>query len=96
MKSKEQKLYDLLNTIVNESGELLKGDLHILVTDQTFRLIVHDLRSFRVYHKKGFCFDVSKDMDDNDQVIYSFFCEWPGFDFLSVFEAIELIKKATS
>ena len=92
-------LYDFIEGI----GEILKGDVHILGTSAEFK---HDERegSFRVYHKKGYCFDVKKEYIcepdevgsfedvEKDGFSYTFFCEWEGFEKITPIRAISLIS----
>jgi hypothetical protein len=95
----EKRLYE----IVEATGETLNGSLHILNTSESKA----DEREgkFRVYHAKGYCFDVEKeyacepdevkDLEgvESDGFTYTFYAEWEGFDNnLTVKEAFELIK----
>lgn len=93
----KKRLYE----VVEATGETLNGSLHIINSSSNYK--DEGEGEFRVYHKKGYCFDVKKEKVDlaedeiNDAAIdgfkYSFYCEWEGFDnSLTLKEAFELIK----
>lgn len=99
----KKRLYE----IIEATGETLNGSLHILETSDNFKTDEKEGK-FRVYHAKGFCFDVEKEYAcepeevkdfegvDIDGFIYSFYAEWEGFDNnLSLNEAFNIIKNNT-
>lgn len=89
----EKKLFD----VIDEFGEILNGDLHIIDASDEYPCTAGD-RKYRVYHKKGYCFDVEKEFiyDNEDETKghfeYTFLSEWDGFKKLTVQAAIVLIK----
>ena len=93
----EKRLYE----IVEATGETLNGSLHIINTSPNYK--DEGEGEFRVYHKKGYCFDVKKEKvhlaedEINEAAIdgfeYSFYSEWEGFNNdLSLPDAFMLIK----
>lgn len=88
-------LYKKLFDLVDYKGELLEGDLHILDSTDSF---YEGEKEYRVYHKDGYCFDVKKEIGEEDEetgdVIfweYSLYSEWDGFKELTVEKAINLV-----
>ena len=75
-------LFELVESI----GELLQGGLHII--DNTPEYPEHEeSKEFRVYHKSGICFDISKEVElENEETgeieewSYPLYNEWDGFD----------------
>ena len=97
----EKRLYE----IIEATGETLNGSLHIIDNSTDYQRAECE-GEFRVYHSKGYCFDVKKEKVDlaedeiNDTAIdgfeYSFYCEWEGFDnSLNLKEAFMLIKNSS-
>lgn len=98
----EKKLFDL----IEKTGETLSGGLHIIDTSDVLKAD-EDEGKFRVYHSKGYCFDVEKEYCcepdevneyegvDKDGYCYTFFAEWEGFDSLTLQKAYDLIKNST-
>lgn len=93
-KDKYQELFELITSI----GEILEGDLHII--DTTEHHYCGGPKKFRIYHKEGYCFDVMKEIETEDEdtgetltYYYDFYTEWDGFIELDVDQAIELISK---
>jgi hypothetical protein len=91
MKTPEQTLFELLN----ETGELLEGEIHIIdISDSC----PDDECSYRVYHKKGYCFDIKKianyDIESGEHINfeYSFYAGWDGFSEIDTEKAIQLVK----
>lgn len=90
MKNRERQLFNHVEGI----GETLNGEIHII--DMTDKPAVEGEQKFRVYHEKGYCFDISKECVDerkNGKLIYDyvFLAEWEGFNKLDVNEAIKLV-----
>lgn len=96
----EKRLYE----VVEDIGETLNGSLHIIDTSDKYNVDEREGK-FRVYHSKGFCFDVEKEYTcepdevkdykgvEADGFTYSFYAEWEGFDnSLTLKEAFELIN----
>lgn len=93
----ERDLFDLVEGI----GEILLGDLHIIdanLFDQWAD--EEDKQTFRVYHGDGYCIDVIKEAEYDEEgnfVKYDYsFCEhWDEFKKIgTAANAIELIKKS--
>lgn len=88
----EKSLFQLVENI----GHVLSGDLHVI--DISERYPEEDgERSFRVYHEKGYCFDIEKSAVFNDKGKflkwdYIFFAEWEGFVELDVDDAIKIVS----
>jgi len=96
----DKRLYE----VVEATGETLTGSLHIIDTSEQYKSDEREGK-FRVYHSKGFCFDVKKeyvcepdevgsyDGVESDGFTYSYYTEWEGFDnTLTLKEAFKLIK----
>ncbi len=88
----EKELFKL----IEKTGETLDGDLHILeIPDDD-----SDNTNFKVYHRFGYCFDISKkpeyDGETGDQTgyYYEFFSGWDGFEELTARGAIDLVQNA--
>jgi hypothetical protein len=96
METKNKTLFCLIDSI----GERLEGDFHII--DNTELVHCDGERTYRIYHKDGYCFDISKELESENEetgeenFYYGFFSEWPGFDDLKVEKAIELLKNHKS
>ena len=79
MKTDDQKaLFELVDSI----GEILEGSLHIIETTEYPRCA--DEAKYRIYHKDGYCVDVMKEVeteDDDGKVTYyyHYYAEWDGF-----------------
>lgn len=99
MKSIERKIYEACSSV----GECLEGNLHIIDSTPS---VMSENDSFRVYHKFGYCFDVTrericdeKDYDDyiddyameSDGCTYTFSSEWEGFESLTPERALQLL-----
>lgn len=91
--SYERQLFDLIEKI----GEQCEGDLHIIDSSAPYPEF-KDEATFRVYHKDGYCFDVYKraELDENENFVkwnFEFIAEWEGFKKLKYAStAIELIN----
>lgn len=79
MKTPEQKLFELVDSI----GEMLEGDLHII--DNTESYPVEGEKVYRVYHKDGYCWDIRKTAETEDEETgeilkynYDYLEEWEG------------------
>lgn len=90
--NKQEQLFNL----IEEIGEIIEGDIHIIDTSEQ---IGDDEKTFRVYHKDGYCFDVSKITEEEDEQTgipivfdYTFYSQWDGFNKLTIDKAIEIIK----
>lgn len=86
--------YKLLFDTVKSIGETMEGAFHII--DNTEYGHYEEEKTFRVYHKEGYCFDVSVIVDEDEQTgeylySYTFYAEWEGFDKINVDKAIELL-----
>jgi hypothetical protein len=96
--NKQEQLFNL----IEEKGEIMEGDIHIIDTTEH---IGEGEKTFRIYHKDGYCFDVSKyikeENEETEEAIsfdYSFYSEWEGFDKLTIDNAIKIFiewKKQT-
>lgn len=95
MKSTEQKLFELLL----KSGEFENGIIHIIDNTDSYRMCEGE-GEFRVYHKGGYCFDVKKEVETEDEetgkltYFYSVYQEWDGFDKLDDYLLLDLVKKS--
>lgn len=82
---------EILFKEVQRAGEGIHGPLHIIKQTGT-----RGTRTdYRVYHAKGYCFDVCKSYIDSDTPIlnpycYSFFAGYDDFKPLTAKEAIKL------
>lgn len=90
MEKKEKILFDLVASM----GETLDGTMHII--DMSDEHPVAEEQKFRVYHIDGFCFDVVKEVeteDDNGNVTYYYdmYAEWDGFANLTIDSALKLV-----
>ena len=91
-----KKLFD----IVNEVGETLDGELHIIDTSDEYPVFEGD-KKYRVYHKDGYCFDTEKVGYENEKTgelsgfEYEFYSEWDDFKKIHLVDAIKLIKSCT-
>lgn len=81
MKTKEQKLFELVNDI----GEALEGSIHIIDMTEEYPDYVGE-KCYRIYHSKGYCIDVFKSAnvidEETDEVLeysYNYYQEWDGF-----------------
>lgn len=89
----EEKLFEL----VEELGEILEGELHIIDMSDEYPEYEGE-QKFRIYHKQGFCFDVERVANydtETDEFIewdYNFYSEWDGFDPCTPEKSIEVIE----
>lgn len=85
----EQEIYELLEKV----GEVLEGEFHIIPNDEPQ---CEGEGAFRVYHAQGYCFDVVKEISDEDEDVtyYSFLEQWDGFkNDLTAKGALKMLKK---
>lgn len=95
----ETNTEQLIFEAVDKIGEILDGDLHII--DNTEAHPVEGEKSYRVYQKEGFCFDIKKVVEQENEKTgeiekydYQFYCEWDGgFFALNKERALELVTK---
>lgn len=93
---KEKLFFDLCEQFVEKFGERTEN-AHVIEDYFPFA----DLWTYRVHHKNGHCWDISKEKvapDDHelnaiDGYAYSFSEVWEGFDNKGIDNAIELMKK---
>ena len=90
---KEKHLFEM----VAEKDETLEGDLHIINIGMATCTWDDDEVKYRIYHKDGYCFDISKKLyipDDDEEPVfcYVFNSEWDGFKSLNIDKAIKLLK----
>jgi len=90
----EQQIFDL----VHQTGETLSGNIHIIDMTEEYPCYEED-KKYRVYHSDGYCFDVerlSEADDQTDEVVgydYTIYDEWDGFDKVRSYEVyMNLIK----
>lgn len=92
--SKEFTLFAL----VEEFGECVSGDVHVI--DDTDQYADEGEQSWRVYHSKGFCFEIKKVSEVDDETgdfknwSFEFYSEWDDFGKCDVTKAIELMNQA--
>lgn len=81
MKSKEQILFELVNSI----GEVLHDSVHIINMTEVYPDYSGE-KSYRIYHSDGYCVDVFKKADSINketgevlEYLYDYYQEWDGF-----------------
>ncbi|WP_304138744.1 hypothetical protein [Mesonia mobilis] len=96
MKSKEQELYELIEKL-DESN--LDG-IGIHETSFVETRFPEDAYGYRVYHKEGYCFDITreKDYEDEEDEVGFWTYEYhegvfDGFKELTLDDAIKLIRE---
>jgi ethanolamine ammonia-lyase small subunit len=86
----EGKLFQFIDNI----GETLTGNVHILLTEEKNSL---GDKKYRVYHSAGYCFDLSREVIYNDDGTsyfeYEFNSDWPEFASLNAISALNLLKE---
>lgn len=92
-----EKLYELLESI----GECDLPGMHIIDTGQN-EMLCEGEGTFRIYHKDGYCFDVSKRVETDDEetgdaltFYYDLDTYFEGFKDITPKEAINLVTKCT-
>lgn len=88
----EEQLFNVVSKIKNVEGT--DFDIHKLTE------FTDDDTIYRVYHKKGYCFNIAKEPEYDDQTgeitgwYYEFSAHWEGFDNTLTPElAIKLLTK---
>lgn len=77
----EEKIFNLIDKL----GESMDGEIHVF--ENIDGLPCDNEKTYRVYHNKGYCFDVKKEVNTEDEktgepidYYYSVYMEWEGFD----------------
>lgn len=95
MKSKEQELYEMCENMC-KFQEMIDGEMHII--DMAPSPKEADEGKFRIYHKSGYCVDVIKEVEDENEktgkirYYYDMTSEWQGFIQADAKTIIEAIK----
>lgn len=83
--------------LVDKIGECQDGDIHII--DSTEDYPVEGEKKYRIYHKKGYCIDISKEARSEDENTgevlewdYVFLEVWDGFNSIGLQSAYGLIS----
>lgn len=89
----EQKLFELIDSI----GEITDGAAHVI--DVTNTSPIEGERQYRVYHSSGYCFDIYKVAEDQDENTgdilkweYGYYNEWYGFEKIDAETALSILK----
>ncbi len=86
-----------LFALVEHFGECISGDVHVINDTDYYR--EESEQSWRVYHAKGYCFEIKKVAEFDDETgdfvrwDFQFYSEWDNFGKCDVSKAIELMKK---
>lgn len=99
----EKKIFELVEIAINGKEDIMFKDFHIIETAKEDRAGIMTKKSFRVYHSKGYCFDITKnvisifwDSKTNETKLeteYSLYKEWEGFKPISENEIVLLFLK---
>ena len=94
----EQKLFEL----VQEIGEILYGNIHIIEMERSvdfFGYTTEEFKiSYRLYHSNGYCLDIDKTatLDESGHIIdheYFVFQDWEGFKEVDLQKLYDSLKK---
>lgn len=94
---KEHIIFALVEKIIEEKNELINKDFHFIQTCYESDGSENELKkSYRIYHKDGYCVDISKQTHLNEdfdivQVDYVFCQSWDGFKKVDPNEFIKLL-----